>query len=264
MYRFALTLSFLVVFAAGLAFGQSVADRLTPAEATAAPVGHTPRFGDISTQEGVLKVNEIEFNQQATGFLSHKGNSLTPIEHLLAIVQLEALFPYDSRDMPGCDITYYADRFIGARYLLTSHLLRGTSTEHQDKVRRLHELLGRVNAAESVYQSLFVGGTGAYRNRRVEHMEVEKALSRWALRLSTGKHPANLTAAVNFKALRDKLGQNDENHSHLCAEQVDGYRKETRVQRDQLIRLIDELALELTTWPPEASKELATLILRTF
>jgi hypothetical protein len=45
---------------------------------------------------------------------------------------------------------------------------------------------------------------------------------------------------------------------------VDGYRKETRVQRDQLIRLIDELALELTTWPPEASKELATLILRTF
>ena len=264
MRRFAWPLSLLLVFAAGLALGPSAAGWLSANHGPAPDGGYSPGFGNIRTQEGILKADQESFNRQAAAFLSENGNSLAPIEHLHAIVQLEEQFPYDTRDIAGCDIAYYADRFIGARHFLTSHLLRGASAEHQDKVRRLHGLLERINAAESVYQSDFVGGTGAHRDRRVEHMKVEKALSKWALRLASGKHPANLTAAANFKALRDKLGQNDEDHGHLYPDQVEDFRKGTRAQRDQLIRLLDELALELTTWPPEASKEFANLILRTF
>ncbi len=264
MRRLLLPLSFLLVFAAGLALGPAINGWLSAPDETAPDGGYSPSFGDIRTREGVLRAHEEGFNRQAAAFLSENGNSLAPIEHLHAIVQLEEQFPYDTRDIAGCDIAYYADRFIGARHLLTSHLLSMSPEVHRAKFQRLHDLLERLNTAEREYQTSFVGGTGAYRNRRVEHMEVEKALSKWALRLATGKHPNNLAAAASFKALRDKLGQNDEDHGHLYPDQVEGFRKGTRAQRDNLIGLLDELALELTTWPPEASQDLAALILRTF
>ena len=264
MRRFAWPLSLLLVFAAGLALGPSVADRFSRPEPQEVPMGHDPVYSGITTQEGVHEANDEVFNRRATTFLSERGNSLTPVEHLLAIVQFEERYPYDTRPVSGCDISFYCDRFIGARHLLTSHLLAKSPEVHRAKFQRLHDLLERINAAERDYQTSFVGGTGAYRDRRVEHMEVEKALSRWALRLAAGPHAAHPEAAVSFKALRDKLGQNDEDHGHLYPDQVEGYRKGTRAQRDNLIGLLDELALELTTWPPEASQDLAALILRTF
>lgn len=252
---------------AGLGLGYLLGSRQSDAPDTSAPQRNfRADFGPIKVKEGeILKFEEPQASQAAQLLSAHDGlYSLSPAEQIHAIILLEELAPFEKRDIPGFEISAYADRYISALHLQTSHLLRKADPARQANYQRLHEALDQLNLAEVNFESEFVGGTGASRDRRVEHMDVAKALSKWALRITEGTHPTNPSPGESLKALRAKLAQPVELDADIILpDRLAATQQNTRAARATMIKLLDQVAVELANWPPETAEDLAPLLLKT-
>lgn len=215
-------------------------------------------------------VRDPGLEQEAARFLSGMDTNYpaSATEHLLAIVMLHER--YGEPNLGGYQISSYANRYIDAQALLTAHMLKGAPSAHRDRVARLRVILTELNWSEAEYCAVG-GGTGAYRDRRTEHMVVEDMISRWALRLA--KQPGS-TNPDPRKAFRDLFQRLADDQAILRKEYVTGpdpdpiaeeyILPEKMIRRFPILAALGHLTDELKAWPPEVAEELAPLILRTF
>jgi len=263
MYKFFVIASGMVGLGLGYVLGTSL-------RAVTPQISPKPLFradlGPMEIKEGTILDFDEPFTTQAIQLLSsHDGlYSLSPAEQVYSIILLQEHAPFDKRNIPGFEISTYADRYIRALHLQTSHLLHKADPARQANYQRLHAALDQLNLAEANFESEYIGGTGSYRNRRVEHMDIAKALSKWALRLAEGTHPTNPKPGESLKALRTKLAQPFELEADIIPpERLAATQQNTRAARDSMIRLLDQVAVELANWPPETAEDLAPLLLQT-
>ena len=219
-------------------------------------------YADVARDPGL--------EQKAARFLSGMDTNYpaSATEHLLAIVMLHER--YGEPHLSGYQVESYANRYIDAQVLLTAHLLQGAPSVHRDRVARLRVILTELNWSEAEYCAVG-GGTGAYRDRRTEHMVVEDMVSRWALRLAQQPDSTNSDPRKSFRSLFQRLA---DDQAILRKEYVTGpdpdplaeeyILPEKMIRRLPILAALGHLTDELKAWPPAVAEELAPLILRTF
>ena len=234
--------------------------------------GKTPvrQSAPLAEIDYVDVVRDPELEQEAARFLSGMDTNYpaSATEHLLAIVMLHER--YGEPSLAGYQVGSYANRYIDAQALLTAHLLKRAPSAHRDRVARLRVILAELNLSEAAYCAVG-GGTGAYRDRRTEHMVVEDMVSRWALRLAQQPGPTNPDPRKSFRGLFQRLA---DDQAILRKEYATGpdpdpvyveyILPEKMIRRFPILAALGHLTDELKAWPPEVAEELAPLILRTF
>lgn len=215
-------------------------------------------------------VRDPGLEQEAARFLSGMDTNYpaSATEHLLAIVMLHER--YGEPSLAGYQVGSYANRYIDAQALLTTHLLKGAPSAHRDRVARLRVILTDLNWSEAEYCAVG-GGTGAYRDRRIEHMVVEDMISRFALRLAKQPGSTNPDPRKSFRGLFQRLADDQAilrkeyvtgpDHDPIAEEYI---LPEKMIRRFPILAALGHLTDELKAWPPEVADELAPLILRTF
>lgn len=211
-------------------------------------------------------VKDPELEQDAARFLVglHSSYPATATELLLAIVMLRER--YGEPSLAGYQISAYADRYGDAQALLTSHLLKEAAPQHRERYLRLRAILNELNQREGDYVCVF-GGSGCWRDRRMEHMEVEDMLSRWALRLAHEPDSTNPSPLHSFRKLKRRLAADREIVDKDFETDRDGrdfFQKQLVIPRGHVITAFNRLMEELKAWPPEVAEDLSPIILRTF
>jgi hypothetical protein len=214
----------------------------------------------------VKVVSDPELEQEAARFLVGLDRNYpgTATELMLGIVMLHQ--QYGEPHLFGYQISSYADRYGDAQALLTSHLLKDAPAQHRDRYLRLRAILNELNQREGDYVCVF-GGTGCWRDRRMEHLEVEDMLSRWALRLAHEPGSTNLSPLRSFSKLQHRLSADKEfvdKEFETDRDDRDFFQKQLVIPRGHVITAFNRLIEELKAWPPEVADELSPLILRTF
>lgn len=215
-------------------------------------------YADVARDPGL--------EQKAARFLSGMDTNYpaSATEHLLAIVMLHER--YGEPHLSGYQVGSYANRYIDAQALLTAHLLQGAPSVHRDRVARLRVILTELNWSEAEYCAVG-GGTGAYRDRRTEHMVVEDMVSRWALRLAQQPGSTNPDPRKSFRVLFQRLADDQAILRKDYANNPDDLAfvlKGKSTPRSSILAALGHLTDELKAWPPAVAEELAPLILRTF
>jgi len=229
----------------------------------------TPRERTVAALAG-LDYQDITSNQEfaglATSFLDGLDGNCppSPAEKVIAIVMAQDRYglPY----LAGYQISSYAHRYGDALGLLTTYRLKAAPARHPERYARLREALSLLNEREGEYCAAVFGGSGAYRDRRVEHIRVEDFISGQALRLASSPAGADADPRRSFRGLISRL----ESDQQFLAEGLKGdqlleYRlKEgARCQRE-IMKTFGQVMEELQGWPPEVAEGLAPLILQTF
>jgi hypothetical protein len=212
-------------------------------------------------------IRDPELEEEAARFLVELDSNYpgTATELLLAIVMLHELYgePY----LAGCQISAYADRYGDAQAILTAHLLKDAPSQHRERFLRLRAILNELNRSEAEYDCIYcAGGSGCYRDRREEHLQVEDTLSRWALRLTHQPDSFNPDPVRSFRKLQQYLASSSEAVDKELASDPDRawIREPLIIPRGHVITAFNRLIEELKAWPPEVAEDLSPLILRTF
>lgn len=213
-------------------------------------------------------ITDPEFEEEAARFLVELDSNYpgTATELLLAIVMLHERYgePY----LAGCQISAYADRYGDAQAMLTAHLLKDAPAHHRERFLRLRAILNELNRSEAEYECVYCrGGSGCYRERREENVQVEDTLSRWALRLVHEPDSVNPAPRSSFLKLQHRLAADKELVDEAYESDRDDrdfVQKELVIPRGRLITAFNRLIEELKAWPPEVAEDLSPLILRTF
>jgi hypothetical protein len=223
----------------------------------------------------VLNYRELaedrELEQNAEVFLkgldANYPSSAT--ERLLAVVMLQER--YGEPVLAGYQISSYADRYIAAQAILTTHLLKDAPEQGWERYQRLRAILQRLNQHEAEYCCLD-GGSGCWRDRRRQHMGVEDVVSRWALRRAREPMAGNPQAPETFQKLRARITtqavelEEEVTRGPRQKEEPERaeYLKGKKTERDEILKALDDLANELRSWPPQTAEELGPLVLDSF
>lgn len=188
----------------------------------------------------------------------------TSTERVIAIVMAQDR--YGLPPLAGVQIASYADRYSDALGLLTAYRLREAPAIHRERYEKVRKALSLLNEREGYYCGYVFGGTGAYRDRRVEHMQVEEFMSGWALRLVKSPAATNPDPRKSFGALVSRLESDHQTLEKIFKDDVlREYRLEEGARcRREIMEAFARLMEELKAWPPEVSDGLAPLILQTF
>ena len=212
-------------------------------------------------------IRDPELEQEAARFLVGLPSNYpaTATELLLAIVMLHERFgePY----LSGYQISAYADRYGDAQAMLTEHLLKDAPARHRERYLRLRAILNELNRSEAEYECVYCcGGTGCYRGRREEHLQVEDALSSWALRLANEPDSVNPAPVRSFRKLQQHLASSSEAVAMEIKSDPDRawIQELLIIPRGHVITAFNRLMEELKAWPPEVAEAISPLILRTF
>jgi len=211
-------------------------------------------------------LRDPKFGAKAADFLLTLDDNCpeTPAERVLAVALLQQR--YGAPGLAGYQISSHAIRYHGAQSLITDHLIQDAPAEHRARVERLRKILRQLVEAEGDYCGWVLGGTGAYRDRTMEHNLVEEAVSRWALRLAKEPGARNPDAPGVFMKLRQRLDADQESLRRLYkGDELGPMKLRNALQyRPRILSQLAALANELKGWPPEVAEELEPLILQTF
>lgn len=211
-------------------------------------------------------MSDWEFATEAMTFLDGLDDNCpqTSTERVIAIVMAQDR--YGLPPLAGFQIASYADRYSDALGLLTAHRLREAPAIHRERYEKVRKALSLLNEREGDYCGYVFGGTGAYRDRRVEHMQVEEFMSGWALRLVKSPAATNPDPRKSFSGL---IGRLEADHQTLEKALKSDILREYRLEegakcRRKIMEAFVPLMEELKAWPPEVSDGLAPLILLSF
>ena len=214
--------------------------------------------------------NNPDLEKAATEFF--KANDHYPVratENLLAVLWLHER--YGEPSLAGFQITSYAERYIGAQGILAAHLLKDAPDSVRKRYEAIKTILNSLNEHEAKYHCLD-GGSGCWRDRRIEHIRVVDAAARWALRLAKQPDATNSEPRKVFEkfyrrlSAEEKILRDDPNNGPEADGIVyrEGYLKSKKTERDLAVKALDDLCVALRDWPPEMADELASLVLQTF
>lgn len=209
-------------------------------------------------------ISDKDFEKEAARFLAEQAPEfpVTATESLLAVVILHDRYGAH-RALAGCETAAYADRYIYAEAMLTDQLLKDSPIEHRIRVTALRRALDELNQREAGYACSTQSSSGCGRDRRIEHMKVVDALSRWAFRLASQPGPANPESLKALKRSYLALADAEVSLKKEYASRPD-YLEMVLKRRLGVLEALDNLSSELKGWPPEVAEDLAPLVLRTF
>lgn len=256
-----------LIYRLGLGLGLFVAGFALHAWSPWSKAAPSVRSGSpLAMMDYKMVAEDPELEQEAARFLVGLDSNYpaSATELLLAIVMLHER--YGVPNLGGYQISTYADRYGDAQALLTSHLLKNATPQHRERYLRLRAILDELNQREGDYRCVFAG-SGCWRDRRMEHLEVEDVASRWALRLAREPGSTNPSPLSSFRKLQSRLAADKEivdKEFETDRDDRDYFQKKLIIPRGRVITAFNRLIEELKTWPPEVAEELSPLILVTF
>jgi|GEM_PF-5877207 len=183
-------------------------------------------------------------------------------EALIAIVALHERF--GPHYLYGYQISSYAFRYTSAKAAITDHLLRSSSAAHREKVKAIRKTLRRLMDAEIEFATYLNIGTGTAREIAMEWCEVERVFSEWAVRTDGVSGVPRAGSTNPFQRHIDAIRKDDPGRYVRFdpGEHLNEGRLTTKANGEAIIRVLNQLADELSAWPPEAAEELSDLILK--
>ena len=183
-------------------------------------------------------------------------------EALIAIVALHERF--GPHYLHGYQIGSYAFRYSSAKAAITDHLLRSSPAAHRERVKNIRRTLRRLMDAEIEFATYLNTGNGVARDIAMEWCEVERVFSEWAVRTADGSGVPRAGSPNPFQSHIEDIRKDDQGRYVRFdpGEHLKEGRLVTQANGEAIIRILNQLADELSAWPPEAAEELSGLILK--
>lgn len=183
-------------------------------------------------------------------------------EALIAIVALHERF--GPHCLYGYQISSYAFRYCSAKAAITDHLVRSSPVVHRERVKHIRRTLRRLMDAEIEFSTYLNTGNGIARDIAMEWCEVERIFSEWAVRTADGSGVPRAGSSNPFLSHIDAIRKDDPGRYVRFdpGEHLKEGRLVTQAKGEAIIRILNQLADELSAWPPEAAEELSGLILK--